>query len=158
MVKLTPLPQANNEYHGSRTALWLFGFLILMKTAISLNCIFNGRVVASSADGIPLDTYALAVSQAVIYLFALWGVGQLVLCLLCLLVLFRYRAMTAVMLAMLLLDHIGRRLVLEFLPIVKSGSSPGSVVNLALLVLMIAALALSLWDQRKHPTISHPRT
>jgi hypothetical protein len=49
------LPQrVDNTYRGHNLALWLFGAVVLMKLAMSLNSIFNGYVVASSADGSPL--------------------------------------------------------------------------------------------------------
>jgi hypothetical protein len=51
------------------------------------------------------------------------------------------------MFALLLLEHLSRRLILLVLPIVRTGSPPGFVVNLVLLALMIAGLALSLWSR-----------
>jgi hypothetical protein len=49
------LPQrVDNRYRGYKLALWLFALVVVMKVAMSLNSIFNGYVVASSADGIPL--------------------------------------------------------------------------------------------------------
>ena len=47
--------------------------------------------------------------------------------------------------ALLLLEHLGRKLIFHFLPIVTIGRPPGSIVNLVLLALEIAGLALSLW-------------
>ena len=49
--------QADNTYRGYKVALGLFGLLVLMKAGISLGTIFNGYAAASSADGIPLDTF-----------------------------------------------------------------------------------------------------
>ncbi len=59
----------------------------------------------------------------------------------------RYRALVSFLFALLLLEHLGRRLILLLLPIVKTGNPPGTVVNLVLLALMIAGLALSLWSR-----------
>jgi hypothetical protein len=56
----------------------------------------------------------------------------------------RYRAMIPLMFALLVLEYLSRRPILLFLPIVRSGPPPGSVVNLALLAVMIVGLALSL--------------
>ncbi len=50
--------QADNTYGGHKLALWLFALLVLVKVLMSVNSIFNGFSVASSADGIPLDTGA----------------------------------------------------------------------------------------------------
>jgi hypothetical protein len=136
--------RVDNTYRGYKLALWIFGLLVLMKLAISLNSIFNGFSVASSADGIPLDTFTPAGAQAVVSLFALLGLSHLMICLLCILVLVRYRALIPSMFALLLLEYLGRKLILHFLPIAKTGTPPGFIVNLVLLALMIVGLALSL--------------
>jgi hypothetical protein len=142
------LPQrVDNTYRGHKLALWLFALLVLMKVAISLNSIFNGYLVASSADGIPLDTFTPAGAGAVVSLFALWGLSHFMICLLGILVLVRYRAMIPFMFAFLLLEHLSRKLILQFLPIVKTGTPPGFFVNLVLLAVMIVGLALSLRSQ-----------
>jgi hypothetical protein len=134
----------DNTYHGHKLALWLFALIVLMKSAVSINSIFNGYSVAVSADGIPLDTFTPAGAQAVVSAFAAWGLAQLIICLLCLLVLARYRAMIPFMFALLLLEHLGRRLIFWVMPIVRTGTPPGFYVNLVLAVLMAVGLALSL--------------
>ncbi len=134
----------DNTYRGHRLALWLFGLVVLMKSAIGLNSIFNGYVVARSADGIPLDTYPAAAADTVVSLFALLGLSHLVLSLLAVLVLMRYRSMLPLMFGLLVLEHLGKRLILAVLPIVRSGTPPGSAVNLVLLALLLVGLGLSL--------------
>jgi hypothetical protein len=139
------LPQrVDNTYRGYKLALWLFALVVLMKLAMSLNSIFNGYVVASSADGIPLDTFPSAAARTVVALFAIWGLAHLMICLLCIVVLVRYRSMVPLMLALLLLEHLSRKLILHFLPIARTGTPPGFFINLVLLALMIVGLALSL--------------
>ncbi len=134
----------DNTYHGHKLALWFFALVVFMKSTISLNTIFNGRSVASGADGIPLDTFTPACAQMVVSDFALWGLSQLMICLLCILVLARYRALIPLMFAVLLLEHLSRKLILQVMPIVRTGTPPGFFVNLALLALMVVGLALSL--------------
>ena len=139
------LPQCvDNRYRGYKLALWLFALVVVIKVAMSLNSIFNGYTVASSADGIPLDTFPSAAAQTIVALFAIWGLAHLMICLLCILVLVRYRSMVPLMLALLLLEHLSRRLILQFLPIVRTGTPPGFFINVMLLALMIVGLALSL--------------
>jgi hypothetical protein len=144
------LPQRiDNTYQGHKVALWLFALLVTLKVLMSLNSIINGRFVAGTADGIPLDTFMPAGAQAVVSLYAIWGLGQLTICVLCILVLVRYRAMIPFMFGVLLLEHLSRKLMLQVMPIVKTGTSPAFTINTALLTLMIAGLALSLWRQDK---------
>ena len=134
----------DNEYCGHKLALWLFYLLLFMKAGIGLNTIFNGHFVASSADGLRADTFSPAGVQAVISLYAIWGVGQITICLLGILVAIRYRAMIPIMYTVFLLQHLGTKLVTYFLPIAKNAGSPGSVVNVVLLAIMIIGFALSL--------------
>jgi hypothetical protein len=134
----------DNTYRGHKLALWLFALLVLMKVAMSLNSIFNGYSVATSADGIPLDTFPPAAAQAVVSLFAIWGLSHFVICLLCILVLVRYRSIIPFLFAMLLLEHLSRRLILYLMPIVRTGTPPGFYINLVLPALIIVGLALSL--------------
>jgi hypothetical protein len=142
------LPRSiDNTYRGHKLALWLFGLVVFMKAAMSLNSIFNGYLVASSADGLPLDTYPSAAARTIVSLFAIWGLGHFMICLLCILVLVRYRGMIPFMFALLLVEHLSRRLIFQFMPIVRTGTPPASAINLVLLALMIVGLALSLWSQ-----------
>ena len=138
--------RADNAYRGHNLALLLFTLVVLAKTGIGLGTIFNGRQAASSADGIPLDTYTSASAQTVLSLFALLGLSQVMICLICFVVLVRYRTMIPLMFALLLLYQLGRQLILHFLPIARTGAPPGSVINLVLLAMMIVGLALSLWS------------
>jgi hypothetical protein len=141
--------QADNTYRGHRLALWLFAILVLLKGIISLNSMINGRDVASSADGIPLDTFTPDGARTVVSLFALLGLSNLVICLLCIVVLARYRALIPLMFSLLLLQHLARKLIHQVMPIVTTGTPPGSVINLVLLVLMVVGLALSLWSPKR---------
>jgi hypothetical protein len=138
--------QIDNTYRGHRLALWLFAALVLLKGAIGVGTIFNGRSAATSADGIPLDTFTPAGEQAFVALFAAWGLSQLMLNLMGLLVLVRYRAMIPFMFALLLLEHLGRKLIFVVMPIARTGDAPGGFINLALVAVMIVGLVLSLRD------------
>ena len=144
--QLIPRP-LDNAYHGHRLALWLFGLVLVMKIGMSLGSIFNGAVVASSADGLPLDAFTPAGAQTVVSLVALLGLAHLMPCLLGMLALVRYRALVPLLFALLLLEHLGRKVVLHFLPIARVGTPPGGGVNLVLLSLLTVGLALSLWGR-----------
>lgn len=150
---LTPiLPQRiDNSYRGHRLALWLLVPVLVLKTGIALGTIFNGRVAAQSADGIPLDRFGAEGAQAVLALFALWGLAQLVLSVLGVLALTRYRAMVPLLYVLLLVEHLLRKWILLVKPIARSGTPPGPYINLALVATMIVGLALSLWRRKELP-------
>lgn len=143
------LPRSiDNTYRGHRLAFVPFGLLVLMKCVIGLNSIFNGYAVMTTADGVPLETFPAAATQCLISLWALLGLSHVVIGLLCILVLIRYRSMLPFMFALLLFQHLGGRLITHYLPLVRTGAPPASIVNFTLLALMIVGLGLSLWKRR----------
>jgi hypothetical protein len=142
------LPQRiDSAYRGSKFAPWLLALIVGMKMLQSLLSIFAGHYVAGSADGIPVDTYTPAGAQTVVALFALLGFTRLMIYLICVAVMVRYRSAIPFMFVLLVLEHLGRTLILQFVPIARTGTPIGPVVNLVLLALMIIGLALSLRSQ-----------
>lgn len=142
--------QIDNAYRGSRLAIALFTLFVLMKAIISINSLANTRSVATGADAIPLESYGEGGAAAVLSLFALHSLGQLMLVLLSALVLVRYRAMIPLMFLLLLVEHVGRRMLLLAYPIARSEGPPiGLYINLGLLALLVLGLALSLLERRR---------
>ena len=146
--QLLPL-RVDNNYRGHKLALWLFGVVLFLRLLMSLNAIFNGYDIATNADGIPLGTYPLAAAQTLLSLFAILGLSNFIICLICIAVLTRYRSLIPFMFTLLLLDQLSRRLIFRVLPIVRVGTPPGIYINLALLILMIAGLTFSLLTPRR---------
>ena len=138
-------PQSvDNTYAGHKAALWLFGLVVAVRIIQSVNIIFNGYSVARNADGIPLDTFPPAAAQTLVSIFALSALYRLILSLLCVLVLVRYRRAIPMMFAVLALNYLAAQLILLFLPVAGTGTTPGSVITLITLALVIVGLALSL--------------
>jgi len=146
--------QVDNAYRGHKSALWLFGALVFMKTSIGLGTIFNGREAATSADGIPLDSFGAAGAQAFVSIFAAWGLAQATIGLLSVVVLVRYRTLVPFMYALLLLEHLCRKTIFAVMPIDRTADAPGYFINLVLVGLMVVGLVLSLRKPRNRPTSS----
>ena len=138
----------DNQYRGSRVALWLFGLVVALKSAQSLSIIFNGYSTARDADGIPLDSFTPAAAQTVVAVFAQGSLWRLFFCFVCLLVLFRYRSAVPLMFALLALNYLAAQLLMKFVPLPRVGGPVGPVVNVILFVLMLVGLGLSLWRRR----------
>ena len=141
--KLLPQP-IDNTYRGYKVALWLFGLVVGVRITQSILVIFNGYSTARDADGIPLDTYTPAAAQTVVALFAQGSLWRLTFCLLCVLVLVRYRSAIPLMFTLLLVNYLAGQLILQFVPVIRTGTPPGPIVNLIMFALMIVGLALSL--------------
>jgi hypothetical protein len=135
----------HNDYHGHKLALWLFGLVVGMKSTQSLAIILNGYPTARDADGIPLDSFAPPVAQTVVAVFAQGSLWRLFFCLLCVLVLFRYRSALPLMFALLALNYLAAQLVFQFVPLPRVGTPVGPLVNLILFVVILVGLAFSLW-------------
>lgn len=140
----------DHDYRGHRLALWLLGALLLLKAAMGCGVIFNGYGAASEADGTPLHSFTEGGVQTVLALFAIWGLGQVILALVGTVALARYRSMVPFVYALVLLEHAGRKLILQFLTVPRTGTPPGFAINLAVFAVEIVGLVLALWP-REHP-------
>ena len=137
----------DNTYRGRKLALWLFGVVVLIKSIQSVAIMVNGYSIARSADGIPLETYPPAAAQTILALFAIFSLNRLLISLICVLVLVRYRSAIPSMFVVLALGYLGGEIILRFIPIVRVGTPPGPIVNLIMFALMIVGLALSVWKR-----------
>lgn len=143
--------QIDSQYRGRKLALWLFGFILSIKALQMVVSIVNGYSALQNADGIPLDTYPAAAAQTIVALSALLALTYLMICLIGAVVLIRYRNAVPFMFALLLLQYVARAAILHFLPIVRVGTPPGSMINLILLAVMAVGLLLSVLPR----TMSH---
>jgi hypothetical protein len=135
---------ADNRYAGWKIGLWLFA-LMPLKIAMGLNVMLNAPSVARSADGIPVDTYGDSAAAAFFFIFAAWGLCQLVLGMASLVVLLRYRSFIPLAFLALLIEQAGRMLLRLHWPIERVGKAPGASINTALAAIMVLGLVLSLY-------------
>lgn len=143
------LPRSiDNNYRGHKVALWILGLLALMRLTIGVNSMINGRVVLMTADGVPLDKYPAAAAQTIVALWALLGLSYIFISVLSVVVLVRYRSMVPFLFVLLLLQHLGGRVILSVIPIVRTGAPPASAINLIFLTMIVLGLTLSLWRRR----------
>lgn len=138
---------ADNDYPGRRAGLWMFA-LMLLKIAMGLNVMLNAPQVARAADGVPVDTFGAPAAAAFSFVFAAWGLCQLVLGLASLIVLLRYRSLVPLAFLCLLIEQLGRMLLRYRWPIDRIATAPGTTINLALAAIMIVGFALSVWRPR----------
>jgi hypothetical protein len=152
LSRIFPRQFDNASYRGHRLAVWLFIPILVVELGIGANSIINTRFVATSADGIPLDSYDAAGAEAVISLFALLGLSRVLLGLTGVMALIRYRAMIPFMYLLLLALQFGTKALVFLHPIASSGSSSGgagSAVILGLITLMVVGFGLSLVSRER---------
>jgi hypothetical protein len=140
----------DNVFRGHWLGLWLFVPVVLLKLVIGFNSIVSARDVASTADGIPLAAFNAAGADAVVGLFVLLGLFQLLLGFLGVVALIRYRAMIPFLYLVLLFQMLGNRILALLHPIAESGTSgtpPGFYVSLGILAATVAGFGLSLLNR-----------
>lgn len=135
----------DNCFRGHPLALWLFGGVTVLTLWRSQHHLFAADGGAQSIAQIPLDTYADAAAGAVIGVFALWGLSQLIVGLVYLLALVRYRALIPALCVLMIVEYALRFWVLWAKPIETLGTAPGAVINLPMIALGVVMLGLSCW-------------
>lgn len=139
--------QASNNYQGSSIALWVFVLLTIVTIVRSLVHMFAPDGGAQSIATIPLDSYTAPASATVVLIFALWGLSQLLLGLLYVVALWRYRALIPLMYLLMALEYTMRIVLGALKPIETTGTAPGAVGDYILVPLALAMLVLSLWQR-----------
>lgn len=134
----------DNRYRGYRVALWIFVAITVFRMATSLGHMFNPDGGAQSVTNIPLDTYFASAAQNVIAVFARMGLEQLLLGLVFVMVLVRYRSMIPLMYLLVVAGYIGTLALAHFKPFALTAPSGARLPHLVLALLSVAGLALSL--------------
>lgn len=159
---------ADNHYSGHWLGIVLFVLVAAVKATQGLNSIIMTHDVMTMADGIPVDTYGSAAAAAAMSMVALLGMYGLVIPLIGIVVLIRYRALVPFLLVMLLLVQLGSRLLQTLNPIERiadpamgfAGHAIGFWMNLGLLALTAVGLVLSLMQRanpRQQPSVEGAR-
>jgi hypothetical protein len=148
--------QFDNTYRGHWLAIWIFVPVVLVKLIMGvnvagLNPLISNLDILKTADGVPLDTFGAEAASTVVFLFASWALGLLLLSLLAIVVLIRYRAMIPLMYLLLSIEQIGRKALLLINPIVRAveteGISFGAFINWGLTAALVIGFVLSLQNR-----------
>ncbi|NQY91213.1 MAG: hypothetical protein HRT46_06085 [Deltaproteobacteria bacterium] len=136
--------QVNNDYRGHPLALWLFYPITLITVGRSLVHVFRADGGAQSIATIPLDSYSVEAAAAVVTIFALWGVSQVLIGLLYVLVLWRYRVLLPLMYLSLIVEYLSRMAISNWKPIVTLETPPAVPGGYLIIVVSLVMLVLSL--------------
>jgi hypothetical protein len=152
-------PQFDNVYSGQRMALWLLAPVLLFRTMIGINSMVVPRLVASTADGIPLQSFGPNAAANVIQMFAHVGLLYFLVSALGWLALFRYRSMIPLIYLLIVLEQAGNK-ALQLLyasPVPpNAGVTTGALMVRAILALAVAGLVLSTVPRSGAPATNPP--
>lgn len=138
----------SNNYRGTRLAIGFFLLLTVVTLARSIAHIVLPDGGAQSIATIPLDSYAPPAADAVIHLFALWGLSQLIVAVIYVIALLRYRTLIP-LLYLLAIGEYAVRLILTLVkPMETDGTAPGAIGNYVLVPLLVVMCVLSLVPRR----------
>ncbi|MFK7904967.1 MAG: hypothetical protein AB8B69_07580 [Chitinophagales bacterium] len=140
--KILP-PTIDNTYKGNKIALWFFYLITLITIVRSCIHIFKYDGGAQSIATIPLDTYAQGGAEAVIFIFAYWGLSQLIIGILYAIVAFKYKSMIPLMYLLIFVEYAGRLGISFFKSIETTGQAPGGVANYVFIPLSLILFSLS---------------
>ena len=132
-----------NEYRGHPVAKWVFVLITLMTIIRSLIHVLAPDGGAQSIATIPLDSYSSGGAATVILVFALWGLSQLLLGLIYMVVLWRYQALIPFMYLLLIIEYGARIILFHLKPIATTGAAPGGVGSYVMVPLAVIMLFLS---------------
>ena len=138
-------PALDNRFPGHRIALYAFYALTAVTLWRSQHHLFAHDGGAQSIASIPLDTYSDSGADTVVGIFALWGLSQLIIGLIYLLVAIRYRSLIPLLYVLLTLEYAMRFWVGTNKAIETVGTAPGSVINLPFMIAGAVLFALSVW-------------
>lgn len=141
--------QLDNVYRGYALALWLLAPIVGLKLVMSYAALFDTRDMIERADSIPLETFGAGGAEAVLTTTRLLGLNHLLLNLLGVVVLIRWRAMIPFMYLVLTIEQLGRKALVLAYPITRTNVSYLPIdPNLVFAAALLIGLALSLSTPR----------
>jgi len=136
--------QLTNDYEGSLIAKWVFILLTIVTIGRSLIHAFAPDSGAQSIATIPIDSFTQNGAATVVLIFAQWGLSQLLLGFIYIVVLWRYQTLIPFMYLLMIVEYTMRIFLGTLKPIEITGTAPGGVGNLIVVPLALIMLFLSL--------------
>lgn len=140
----------NNHYTGHPIAKWFLMAITLLTIVRSLIHMFAPDGGAESIATIPLSSFTANCAATVVLLMALWGLAQLLMSFMYVVVLWRYQELIPLMYVIVILEYAMRIFLMHIKPIHTLGTAPGYVGDYIMLPLAIVLLFFSL----RHPHIN----
>ncbi len=147
LEKLLPA-QVNNSYRGHRLAKWIFIALTVITIGRSLTHMFAEDGGAGHIASVPLGSFTPQGASALITVFGLWGLSQLIIGLLYGIVLWRYQSLIPLMYLFFSFEYFMRLIASVYTPgLATVETAPGAIGNVIFLPLGLAMLWLSLRER-----------
>ena len=142
-IKLLP-ETIDNQFRGMKVAQYAFLVITIATIVRSLIHVFASDGGAQSIATIPLGSYPADAAATVILMFSLWGLSQLLMGIVYLIVYFKYQSLISAMYVLVIVEYTMRIVIGQMKPIVTSGTAPGSIGNWVMVPVCAVMLVLSL--------------
>ena len=139
------LPErVDNTYSGNALAFYVFIMFAVKTTFRSLAHIL---LPDGGAESIATIDVSVEGGDAIVAMFAYWGLSQLILAVLYILSIARYRSLIPLMYLTMVVEYTLRFVIGLAKPIEHSGTAPGEVANVLLPLFTLIMLLLSLQEK-----------
>ena len=142
-IKLLP-NVIDNQFQGLKIAQYAFLIITIATLVRSLIHVFAPDGGAQSIATIPLASYPTDAAAAMILMFSLWGLSQLLMGVVYLVVYLKYKSLIPAMYVLMIVEYAMRIVIGQMKPIVTSGTAPGSIGNWVMVPVCGILLAMSL--------------
>lgn len=139
-----------NTFSGKKIALYIFIIITLITIVRSIIHIVAADGGAQSIAGFPIDTYSADASKLVVLIFSMWGLSQLLMALVYVAVLIKYKSLIPLMYVLIITEYVARLLIGLAKPAVSTHTVPGGVADYVIIPVAIIMLILSVWNDKKH--------
>ena len=144
-AKIQILPDViDNHYRGLKISQYAFFVIMAVTLVRSLIHVFAPDGGAQSIATIPLNAYPAEASSTIILMFSLWGLSQLLMGIVYLVVSLKYRSLIPAMYVLVIFEYAMRIIIGQMKPIFTTGTAPGSIGSWIMVPVCIVLLALSL--------------
>lgn len=144
---MKPLFPARTSFNGPNWVLYVWWIITIFTLGRSIAHIILPDGGAMSIATIPLDNYPLAAQETIITMFALWGLSQLLVGLVYVVVLVRQQSWIPLISVLLILEYAVRIGLGFFKTIPTVDTAPGVIGNLPLLFIGIILFTASIWNR-----------
>jgi len=139
----------DNRYRGHWLGLVIFVAVMAVKALQGIKSILDTRNTAINADGIPLPSFPPAAVEEIVSMFALLGLYLLIIPMLSVVILIRWRSLIPLMYLLFLAFQVASRVVIALnTASAQSGHPIGYYINIAILAVTALGFLLSIVGSR----------
>ena len=145
--------QADNDYRGYGFAIFLLVGAVLMRLTMAYAALFNTLFMVRDGDSIPVDTWQVGASTTFLFVTKVLGLDHLLLTVVAVVILVRWRSLIPFAFLLLLAEQVGRFSLRLANPIPRTGVAFLPIdPNLVIIAALLIGLALSVSSPRQAAT------